>query len=232
MAPKHCSDSAKWDQHNMILRTEHSRRAGRGHTRHHLIKKDRRRSNPSKFLKSSMSPHLREPSTVDCAMQNKQLLVELGNSLQAEAIDSDNPDPESCQDLLTRIGREVVEDTAVLRRAQIGVQRALKAIRRYKRTDGETWRECLQTGESLLKRWRSASTAATTTTTKTLPDVEEHKPSATVSGLPHRVAEYRSRLVRQKKELHKDPPVLPPVVGTLPTGRNNWSIGVSTRKQQ
>lgn len=137
------------------------------------------------------------------------VLIELGKRLENEAVEATHPDAATCQELLDSIS-EVAEEpmtTTTLKAAGIGlrVRRAVKAFRRYKRRE-ETWAGPLEKGDSLIQQWKEDCAVSIVAVT----------PKQTKeSGLPTTIAAYRSRLVQHKKDLFKDPPVLPPVTGTL-----------------
>jgi hypothetical protein len=108
---------------------------------------------------------------------------------------------------------------AVLETTKIGklVTKSIKNIKRHKRT--ETDQEEVNKLElsiklltELLEGWKklaekeAKSVAAKKKKKTTMATMNEKE----MTGLPNTSSEYRNRLIIQKKELYKDPPVLPP----------------------
>ena len=121
------------------------------------------------------------------------------------------PDPEQCIDLLKELAKLIIS-MEILERSRIGklVTKASKTFKRHQRTatsdaESKKWETAFHLANNLLEDWKSVSV------------MEEKSKNAMISintnqpGVPRTVVEYRARLVTQKKELYKDPPVLPPV---------------------
>ena len=125
----------------------------------------------------------------------------------------------------------------ILNETKIGIclNKLLKAFRRYKRSHPSTsiekekgatdittfhWEECMTTSQKLLASWKevvknermnysketsSSSSSATATAATTTKDGDKSN-----GELPSSISNYRSRLNDHKKDMYKDPPVLPP----------------------
>lgn len=136
--------------------------------------------------------------------------ADLAIRLTKEVLDHpSSPDPEKCIDLLKEMANLTVS-MALLERTKIGklLTKATKTFKRHQRTatndESTIWDTALEMATKLLDKWKSEA------------GKEEKSKASIVStgtnrtGLPRTVVEYRARLVTQKKELFKDPPVLPP----------------------
>jgi hypothetical protein len=135
---------------------------------------------------------------------------QLAQQLSKEIIDKYQlPDTERCLDLLKKL-EEIDVNTTLLEKTNIGkiLGKANKTLKRHRRTAPEnitpTLEEMIETSDKIIQRWKINAEK----------EAKSHgrkgKESARRLGLPSTVAEYRARLVSQNKELHKDPPVLPP----------------------
>jgi len=100
---------------------------------------------------------------------------------------------------------------AVLQKTRIGntLSKCMKTLKRHKRTSTHNKKEALddliQSGEKLLEQWKKAADAESKRAQR-----EEKEKEDKTEGLPETVKTYHSRLEKQKKEIYKDPPVLPP----------------------
>ena len=116
-------------------------------------------------------------------------------------------------DITPRITISVLETTNI---GKI-LNQAIKTIKRHKRSSdkGSTsnkWEELYTESTNLLKAWKESiekeKKAATTKGDKNK-KMSSSSPLETGKS-PSTVSEYRTLLLSQRKELHKDPPVLPP----------------------
>lgn len=115
---------------------------------------------------------------------------------------------------------------SILDETKIGVclNKMLKTFRRLNRsndnTDNNDWKECIDLSQRMLATWKdivkkqreeinTETSAATSSRNKLKADNNVDK-NSTVRDLPTSITVYRSRLISQKKEIYKDPPVLPP----------------------
>lgn len=147
-----------------------------------------------------------------------EILSDIGASLQKEVIDEANPSIERCHELIGALQDEVGADKtmtiALLQKSQIGITlgKFIKAIRRHKRNaapgEGEEWTRLMDQSQQMLSIWKEVVKQETTQQKE--PEYDESATGET-HGLPTSVAEYRTRLTRQSKQLYKDPPALPPL---------------------
>jgi hypothetical protein len=145
-----------------------------------------------------------------------QVLSDIGKSLQKEILDESTPLPERCEELIASLEKEVGEDEMtieLLQKSQIGITlgKTIKAIRRHKRNN-EEWTTVMESCQRLLTSWKEA---AKQESTKQEPNEKEEDTGE--NALPKSVAVYRARLTCQKKDMYKDPPVLPPQSITIET---------------
>jgi hypothetical protein len=148
----------------------------------------------------------------DCVLgEDDKNEMHLASRLTKEILDHPaTPDPEKCIDLLEVLAKLVIS-LALLERSQIGklLSKATRTFKRHLRTasnedESKMWQAALTKASALLENWKSAASA----------EEKSKKVKKTIDaigpGLPKTVTEYRARLVTQKKEIYKDPPVLPP----------------------
>lgn len=153
----------------------------------------------------------------------EQRLHDIGTRLIKEALDNPIPSLENCRDLLKELGsdsRNEHFDVSVLENTKIGklLTKAIRSFKRHERTaQGEIqkeWKDLVHDASKLLDEWKTfeenEAKKKRAVITKNQQDVYSSEP-----GLPKSVAEYRLRLVAQKKEIFKDPPALPPVPVTI-----------------
>ena len=143
-------------------------------------------------------------------MQRIQLL---GERIVKELLDEAVPQVDRCRDVLNELNIESRDsmDLEILEKTKIGklLTKSIKSLKRHKRTakpdEAKEWECAIDEASKLLERWKGqAQQIAPKAPTKTTTNV------SSAPGLPTNVAEYRMRLVVQKKELYKDPPAMPP----------------------
>ena len=98
------------------------------------------------------------------------------------------------------------------------VNKSSKTFKRHKRTADmdsngyHQWEELYNASVNVIQLWKQQvdkEVAAAAAAAKKKKAAQQTKMSQQV-GLPKTVSEYRTRLITQKKELYKDPPMLPP----------------------
>jgi hypothetical protein len=147
-----------------------------------------------------------------CAGDSGKIAVHIATRLSREVLDHpSSPDPEKCIDLLKDMANLTVS-VELLERTQIGklLVKTIKAFKRHKRTaatkeESTTWEVTLTMAAEILENWKSTAGKEEKSKIVRIP-IDSNR-----SGLPRTVVGYRTRLVTQKKELYKDPPVLPPM---------------------
>lgn len=170
-----------------------------------------------------------------------QVFADVGKCLQKEVVDASDPSLERCQELVAALEEESEKNTmsvAILQRSQIGVSlgKTIKAIRRHKRDSqqGDEWTTVMESCQRLVSTWKEA--AKDESTGKKASDEEEEEEDAGGNTLPTTVSMYRSRLTSQKKDMYKDPPVLPPPAimiesSTCPLPKRDTKSGALTFQQ-
>jgi hypothetical protein len=125
------------------------------------------------------------------------------------------PDIEKSMDLLQHL-KNIKINMIVLEKTKIGklLAKANKTLKRHKRTATDTEEsqgldKMIAMSTKLLNEWKS--TTEKEAKSAAAKRKVQQKEDANRPGLPKTVAEYRARLVSQKKDLYKDPPVLPPL---------------------
>lgn len=144
------------------------------------------------------------------------MLVDIGKSLTTDVVDAPNPSIERCQELVGALEQEVGTDgmtVALLKSTSIGVTlgKTVKAVRRHKRVADSTtedWSTVMDSCQRLLSSWKE--TAKQEASQKKGSDEDEEEMETGGNALPSSVSAYRQRLLSQKKDMYKDPPVLPP----------------------
>ena len=137
-------------------------------------------------------------------------IEKLGQSLRKEIIENkDEPDIERSTDLLEALTKHKAMPISVLQKTRVGntLTKCVKTLKRHKRTSSQknALEKLIQSGESLLGQWKEAADNEAKKTKKEKKEIEDR-----AEGLPATVSAYHSRLNKQKKELYKNPPVLPP----------------------
>ena len=129
-------------------------------------------------------------------------------SLCAE-LDKVEPSAKTCLALLDETGEvlkdldsEILEELNVLKT----LERMTRSVKRHKRSsqEAEDWESALVVVNKLLQQSKTSSKVHSKA------KQEISKPSSQ-PGNPTSVKEYRARLAVQKKDMYKDPPVLPPL---------------------
>mmetsp|Transcript_44705 Transcript_44705/g.45344 ORF Transcript_44705/g.45344 Transcript_44705/m.45344 type:complete len:366 (+) Transcript_44705:1-1098(+) len=149
---------------------------------------------------------------------SEQTVVHLATRISKEVCDHPStPSSDVCLDLFEEL-KKVTITMLLLEKTKIGklVTKSIKVIKRHKRTETgadelKKWERSLDLLTGLLDNWKeiadketdTQSKAKTTMNNKNLQDTKR-------PGLPKNATEYRNRLVTQKKDMYKDPPVLPP----------------------
>ena len=138
--------------------------------------------------------------------------VHLASRLSKEIIDHPTaPEVDVCIDLLEEL-KEIKITMSLLEKSKLGkyLTKSVKAFKRHQRTEStsggntaEDWNRAIEISSKLLGEWKQ--TAEKEAKSKTAKKVQNAK----LPGLPKNASEYRLRLVTQKKEMYKDPPVLP-----------------------
>lgn len=139
-------------------------------------------------------------------MSIERRVVDLANSFTKE-LEKHTPDPKTCLDLLKKAGKDVPKmDASSIESSNIikVLMKSIRSIKRHKRTSEQSdeWDGALKMVNKLLDDGKSISKEQSRA-------VMEQKVSSS-PGEPTTVTEYRMRLVTQKKDMYKDPPVLPP----------------------
>ena len=159
--------------------------------------------------------------------------VHLATRLSKEIIEHPGvPDVEACIDLLEEL-KELTITMALLEYSKIGkyLTKSMKAFKTHMRTESSdstaSWNNVIESSSELLEKWKK--TADKEAKSKTAKKIQNSK----LLGLPKNSSEYRLRLVTQKKDMYKDPPVLPPPTAIVeaekcPLPKRNKSTGEFT----
>ena len=150
---------------------------------------------------------------------SEQTVLHLVTRLSKEIVDHpDIPDADACIDLLGEL-KQVKITMSLLEKSKIGkyLTKSVKVFKRHKRTEStsggadsdavKNWERAIDLSNEVLEGWRKFADKEVEVKSKTAIKKSEN---AKLSGLPKSAAEYRVRLVTQKKDMYKDPPVLPP----------------------
>ena len=134
----------------------------------------------------------------------------LGSSLRKEIIDCKvEPDKERSKDLLDALAKYSAVPVCVLKKTRVGntLAKCVKTLKRHKRTSTEKARleELISIGEEILKKWKDFADKEEKQEKK-----QQSESFDKAEGLPMSTKEYHARLQKQRKDLYKDPPVLPP----------------------
>lgn len=143
---------------------------------------------------------------------SEQNATHLATRLSKEIIDHcDEPDVGACIDLLEEL-KQINITMSLLEKSKIGkyLTKSVKVFKRHKRTEGTSgldgaasWNNAIEMSTELLEKWKkTADKEAKSKTAKKSQNTKQ-------PGLPKNASEYRARLVSQKKDMYKDPPVLP-----------------------
>ena len=115
---------------------------------------------------------------------------------------------------LTSVSIEQLESTKIGKM----VTKARRSMQRYKRKastpdDVDKWEKAVKIADDVLERWKKDADQQAKTAARQKKDEAAFSvldDDSSTGQFPSSVAEYRLRLVTQKKDLYKDPPVLPP----------------------
>ena len=149
-------------------------------------------------------------------MSEKETILMLSKALMKELLENPTPELEKCCEILQAL-HDIAMTPSLLDSTGIkaAVQGSWKSLKRHKRTSDDSssrikWDSAIEQAKQLVKKWETMveieSKKQGEITNSELPTMED----STQPGPARTVSEYRARLVRQKKELFKDPPVLPP----------------------
>mmetsp|Transcript_30692 Transcript_30692/g.46490 ORF Transcript_30692/g.46490 Transcript_30692/m.46490 type:complete len:358 (+) Transcript_30692:112-1185(+) len=140
-----------------------------------------------------------------------QIYKDLAFSLQKDVVDKTQPVLETCKDLVELLVVESSNDSKmtihILKETLIGkaLGKAAKTFKRYKRSEGGEWSILYEKSQTLIKDWKHIVEDESKHQ-----NVQKEKDIMLTQGLPKSTNEYKARLVKYKKEMYKDPPVLPP----------------------
>jgi len=144
---------------------------------------------------------------------SEQNVAHLASRLSKEILDHpETPDIDACIDILEEM-KEIKITLSLLETSKIGkyLVKCMKVFKRHKRTESTSggdaakqWNDAIESSSNLLEKWKHI--ADKESKSKTAKKAQKSK----LPGLPKNAAEYRVRLVTQKKDMYKDPPVLPP----------------------
>lgn len=152
-------------------------------------------------------------------MRADQDAMHLATRIKKEILDvnGNSPNGDVCVDLAGQL-KKIDISMKVLEETKIGklVTKATKSIKRHKRTETDedqlkNLQLALEILTKLLDTWKEAADSeAKAKVAAARKKNQQQLKGPAVHGLPSSSVEYRNRLVIQKKELYKDPPVLPP----------------------
>lgn len=147
----------------------------------------------------------------------------LGESLYKETVESSDPSIERCKDILISLEKDFTPMTVkMLEITKVGklLTKSLKGLKRIQRSGDSEWREITTMCESLLQSWKDSSEKEIEEMKRRHKRREEEEEVEKHSdGLPTSVSAYKARLVKQRKEIYKDPPALPPEAIVVYPGR-------------
>lgn len=151
----------------------------------------------------------RSSRSVNTAIQMsvEKRAVDVANTFTKE-LERDMPDPTRCLDLLRELEkniRSMNNSSMESCSTEKALMKSIRSIKRHKRTSerSDEWERVHQMMETLLDDYKSFSKK------KQEADAQDSA-SLLKPGEAMTVTEYRMRLVSQKKDMYKDPPVLPP----------------------
>ncbi|KAL7541952.1 hypothetical protein ACHAXR_011671 [Thalassiosira sp. AJA248-18] len=152
---------------------------------------------------------------------HEKIYADLAKSLLNEIVDKSNPSPERAIDILTTLqnesnNKQKCVTIAILETTKIGkiLTKTVKACKRHRRTSDsrDEWNTAIATAEGLLTSFKEAADKESKQKKSAASQKKsvDTTASSNVAGLPSSISAYKTRLVTQKKEMHKDPPALPP----------------------
>jgi len=157
-------------------------------------------------------------------MSYEKSIANHAESLSSRLIEATAPSAEEAVDILNALETETTAANnsnnksnttmtiAILESTKIGklLTKTIKTCKRHKRGSDESsiWDTAIQTAQRLIDTYKQSAdeeAARKQKQTKASSSAE-----IMTTGLPTSASTYRQRLLSQKKELYKDPPVLPP----------------------
>jgi hypothetical protein len=149
-----------------------------------------------------------------------QRINSIGERIVKEVLEADIPNVDACHDLVEALRKESngILDGKVLEETRIGktLAKSIKHFKRHKRTastdETDDWESIVNNASKLLEQWKEAVDKDAKKNAMKRPKTQSY---SLEQGLPRSVAEYRMRLIVQKKEMYKDPPVMPPPTVTI-----------------
>jgi len=166
---------------------------------------------------SSSSSHVELASRTTTQRREAQIiesLTALSTQLTKEVLENNGePSIERCRDIFLLIQREVPSKMtiSIVDKTRIGktFTKVIKSFKRHSRTaaseDQAAWNGLIINAEQMVSSWKQGVEKQENEKTKKKKDTTEDP-----GGYPSTVAIYRNRLQTQKKEMFKDPPVMPP----------------------
>lgn len=154
------------------------------------------------------------------AATNGSIYASLSKSLLDGIVDATTPTPERTNDILTLLQNESSKKkqsitVAILESTKIGkvLTKTVKACKRHKRTESDTatkleWDTAIKTAEDILASYKETADEETKITSSKNKSASNTEAASKDEGLPTSATIYKTRLVSQKKEMYKDPPVL------------------------
>ena len=157
-------------------------------------------------------------------MSYEQSIANHAESLSSRLIEATAPSAEEAVDILNALETETTTANnsnnksnttmtiAILESTKIGklLTKTIKTCKRHKRGSDEssTWDTAIQTAQRLIDTYKKSADEEAARKQK---QTKANSSAETMTtGLPTSASTYRQRLLSQKKELYKDPPVLPP----------------------
>lgn len=154
------------------------------------------------------------------ASTSKTLVADIktiGDSISKEILKDGIPCPDRCTDLITSLASICAENKitiSILEETMIGksLTKANKSFKRQKRTSDATeadkWQNCISQSDKILLTLKEQ--VSNEHNEKKAAKTAAAKRMSLEPGLPKNATVYKSRLESQKKEMYKNPPVLPP----------------------
>jgi len=162
-------------------------------------------------------------SSIAVGNNSKSLVPDINNigeALTKIILKDGSPSPSQCIDLLTEltsISADKKITISILEETMIGkkLTKGIKSFKRHKRsaestTESNEWQTCITEAEKLIITLKQIVSIEQDQKKKAAKKSTLSQVETSESGLTKSVATYKTRLVSQKKEMYKDPPVLPP----------------------
>ncbi|KAL3786991.1 hypothetical protein HJC23_005502 [Cyclotella cryptica] len=177
-------------------------------------------------------------TTQQLSSAHEKNIAQHAASLVSRVIDATIPTVDDVLDILSALERDTLPSSnnhpgnddnkeechmtiALLESTKIGkiLTKTIKTCKRHKRGSNESkWDDAIALSERLISTYKRAADAEAAAAARRNQHHTKKEVTST-EGLPPTVATYRERLIRQKKELYKDPPVLPPQLVQIETQR-------------